>query len=294
LDGVPLHFNMISSGSGVVALHRVERSQWDEARLTVRLRTPRAELEEPTWADVACVAVLTERRTNVRTVTPLRKSSDGSWDGVVILHRDHHLGQSELSGHVVATVDGVAGRMIGTTDRTWTIDLQARTPAKQNGMKILSVNFSDDAYSHLHTYRTDPWAVEVVGDEPTVYLNTGFEGLTDLLHSGERSVRDSLSAQIAVDAWAAMFNAAVYAADVEEGQPLWPGGWRDAVLKRMLPDMFPDRSSDDALTEIVTQRQGGEGDGDLQTRLLHAAGRQALIPRRLGGFIRALNRKEAS
>lgn len=293
LDGVPLNLAMISSGRHVVALHQVEREGWEEARLAVRLQPPRHELETETWSDVTCLAVLTERRTNARSVTPLRRETDGSWSGVVVVHRDHHLGQAHLTGHVIATVGGVAGRTIGSTERSWTVDLQARTPTRQNSIKIVSVDFADAAHSHLHAYRRDPWTVEAVGDEPVVYLNTGFEGLAPLLDGGDRVVRDALSAQIAADAWTALFNAAVYAADMEDGQPLWPGGWQSSVLRRMLPDVFPDLSPDDALIEVVTRRLNGDG-GDLQTRLVHAAGRQALTSRRLGGFIRTINRKENS
>jgi hypothetical protein len=285
---------MISNVHRVVALHEVERSEWEEARLTVRMTLPRLELESGDWRDTACVAILTERRTQTRKVTPLRQGSDGIWVGVAVLHRDHHVGQVELSGHVAATVDGVAGRIIGSTERQWTIDLKARTPGKQSAMKIASVDFSDEAYPYLNPYKTDPWTVDAGGDEPVVYLNTGFEGLMQLLNGGDRAVRDALAAQIAADAWTALFNSAAYAADAEEGQAQWPGGWKESVLKRMLPDMFPDRSPDDALVEIVNRRRRGEGGGDLQTRLLHAAGRQAAIARRLGGFIRTISRRETS
>lgn len=292
LDGVPLNFNMVSSSRRVVALHQIEREDWEEARLSVRLSPPRHELEVGSWSDIVCVAVSAERRTNTRTVTPLKRLVDGGWAGVVPLHSDHHRGYVELSGHVIATVDGVVGRLIGSTKRPWTVDLQARTPNGQQAMKIVSVDFGDEAHPYLAPYKSDPWMIEAGADEPIVYLNTGFEGLCDLLDSGDRTVRESLSAQIAADAWTALFNAAVYAAEIEDEQPQWPSGWRASVLKRMLPDMFPDRSPDDALMEIVSRRLDGNGGGDLQTRLVHAAGVQARVSRYLGGFLRGISRKE--
>lgn len=292
LDGMPLGIGMISGGHRVVALHQVERENWEEARLAVELRPPGRELESGSWSDVACFAVLSERRTNARTVTPLRREEDGSWTGTPVLHRDAHLGQVELTGHVTATVGGVAGREIGSTGRSWVVDLQARTPARQNTIKIVSVDFTDPDHPHLLPYKTDPWTVEAAGDEPIVYINTAFEGLAPLLDEGERTIREALSAQIASDAWTALFNAAVYATELEDGQPVWPSGWRGDVLRRLLPDVFPDRSPDDALSEVVATRLNGDGGGDLQTRLVHAAGRHSLVPRRLGGFIRSVNRKE--
>lgn len=293
LDGVPLNLNMISASRRVVALHQVERDGWNEARLSVRLHPPRHELADAAWSDPVCAAVLAERRTNARSVTPLSREPDGTWTGVVVMHADQHFGQARLTGQVIATVDGVAGRTIGVTERAWTVDLQARTPTRQEGIKIVTVDFGDAEHPHLHPYKDDPWTVEAVGDEPIVYLNSRFEGLLPLLNGGDRAARDVLSAQIAADAWTALFNAAVYAADMEDGQPLWPGGWHGAVLRRMLPDVFPDLSPDDALLEVVTRRLNGDG-GDLQTRLVHAAGRQALLTRRLGSFVRTANRKELS
>jgi hypothetical protein len=59
----------------------------------------------------------------------------------------------------------------------------------------------------------------------------------------------------------------------------------------MLPIAYPDLSPDDALSEVISMRVDGDG-GDLQTRIVHAAGRQALVPRRLGGFIRTINRRD--
>lgn len=294
VDGAPLNLAMISAGRHVVALDQVERERWDEARISVRLHPPQRELKTGPWSDVTCAAVLAERRTNARTVARLRPEPDGSWTGSVVLHHDRHLGQAELTGHVLATVEGVAGRSIGATERAWTIDLQARTPTRQNAIKIVSVDFTDEAHPHLNVYRDDPWTVEAAGDEPVVYLNTAFEGLSSLLNEGDKATREVLSAQIAADAWTALFNAAVYAADVEDGQAVWPAGWRGAVLRRLLPDVFPDRSPDDALIEAVTRRLNGEGGGDLQMRLVHAAGRQARKSGRLGGYIRTMKRKETS
>lgn len=295
LDDVALPFATISQAQRVVALHTVERSEWDTARLSVRLRTPRHELESGTWSDVSCFAVLSERKTNVRISTPLREESPGLWTGDVVLHHDRHVGQAELTAHVIGTVDGVRGRVIGTADARWTIDLQARIPVRTKSVKTVWADFGDERNPHLHPFRSDPWTVEAVGEEPVLYLNTGFEGLEALLKSNrtaDHAAREAIAAQIASDVWTALFNAAVYAVQSEDGHPEWPGGWQEATLRRLLPDIFPDLSPDDALTEIATRRQTGDGGGDLQTRLLHAVAKQARLPRNLGGFIRTLHRTD--
>lgn len=291
LDGRVLPLTMISAVERVVALHQVERDDWERARVVFRMRPPEELTESDQWIDVACVAVLAERKTNTRTVTRLKRQSDGSWIGVVELHRDRHAGRAEVEGLVAATVDGVPGRLIARTERNWTVDLQARAPTRKKTVKTLWADFASEGNPYLHPYKTDPWAVEAVGDEPTLYLNSGFEGLRLILESNrrtDRAVQDVLAGQVATDCWAALFNAAVYAIDVEDDQPQWPGGWYESVLRRMLPEVFPDRSPDDALSEIFELRRAGEGGGELQTRILHAAIKQARTSKSLGIFIRTL------
>lgn len=293
LDDLALPFAMISAEQRAVALHRAERDRWETARLSVRLRTPEHELRHGPWSEASCFAVLFERKTNVRTFTRLREETPGVWAGDVVLHHDRHLGRVQLTGQVVAAVDGVAGRMIGSTDGAWTVDLRARAPVKSDSIKTVWADFRDERNPRLHPFASDPWTVETVGEEPVLYLNRGFEGLGTVLEdprAADRTAREAIAAQIAQDVWTALFNAAVYAVESEDGSPQWPGGWRESVLRRLLPDIFPDRSPDDALAEVLARRTGGEGGGDLQTRVLHAAAKQARLPRNLGGFVRALHR----
>ena len=293
LDDIDLPYAMISVPQRMVALHQVERARWETARLSVRLRTPRQELETGSWEDTACYAVLAERRTNVRTATRLHEEEPGVWTGDVVIHRDRHVGRVRLTGHVVATVGGVSGREIGTVDEAWTIDLKARTPDKSNTVRTVWVDFTDEAHARFRPFGADPWTIESSGEEPVLYLNKGFEGLSTMLESGrsgDRAARDAISAQIAQDVWIALFNSAVYALDIEAEVPDWPGGWQESVLRRLLPDVFPDRSPEDALAEIIERRRTGDGGGDLQRRVLHAAGKQARIPRNLGAFIRTVHR----
>lgn len=293
LDDVPLPFPMISETQRVVALHEVERRDWETAYLSVRLSAPRHELETGPWTDVSCHALLSERRTNARIATSLREEVSGTWTGEVRVHRDRHVGRAELSARVVGSVDEVAGRLIGSTGESWVIDLQARTPVRHKAITTVWADFTAENNPHLHPFRADPWTIEAVGDEPVLYLNQGFEGLDALLRGTrvvDRPARAAIAAQIASDVWTALFNAATYAIEMENDRPQWPGGWRETVLKRMLPDVFPNRSPDDAIAEIVERRMNGDGGGDLQTRVLHAAAGQARLPRNLGGFIRTVRK----
>jgi hypothetical protein len=294
LDGRPLPLSMISRDRRAVALHEVERSHWDEARLDLQAVLPEKELAEGPWENVTCLAVLTEAATNARTTALLRRSGAGSWSGSLMLSRDAHLTRASLTAVVAATVDGVPGRLIGTAEEPWTVELDEHVPARKQELNIHETDFRNAAQTWLQSFQDAPWIVETTGDMPTVHLNTGFEGLVEFLNGGgtptEKAVRGMLAAQIAAEAWTAMFNAAV--GDLErddEGKPQWPTGWRDGVLRSMLPDVLPDLSVSDALKEVHLRLTEG-GWQELQPRIQYAAARRAKAPKNIANGLRAMSR----
>lgn len=293
LDGMELRPTLISRNERVIALAQAERPDWEDMNVEIKLRTPR-ELHSGDWKDIGCYASLSERRTNTRSMTRLVQESPDIWSGIVHAHHDNHRKQIELDALIIATVQDIPGRIIGRAAHEWTIDLEARTPARRNTVTTVWADFTAADKPFLNPYRDDPWTIETSGEEPTLYLNSAFEGLKQLLSTGDRTTRDIVGAQVVSTVWAALFNAAAAAVETDaDGQPEWPDGWRASVLRRMLPDIFPEHSPDDALIEISSRREQGE-QSDLQTRLLHAAGQQAKLPKRLNGVIRTLARKENS
>ncbi|MGW7487068.1 hypothetical protein [Streptomyces sp. NPDC054786] len=295
LDGRNLPLEMISQQDRVVAVHQVERDEWTEARFELRAELPDAELVSGRWGDVTCVAVLAEGATNSRTTSRLRRAPDGTWTGSITLARGSYRSRPELSASVVATVDGVEGRVIGSSHDNWVLDLEARRPERQRQLNINEIDFRDGGQEWLRTFKDAPWLVETSGDMPTVHLNTGFEGIAALLNSGvtpmEKAVRGMLAAQIATDAWTAMFHSAVSDLEVgDDGTPQWPAGWRDWVLRSMLPDVLPELSSADALLEIHSRRSESTGWSEIQPRIQYAASRRSRVAKNLGSAIRVLDR----
>ncbi|MEU4494764.1 hypothetical protein AB0F96_15270 [Streptomyces sp. NPDC023998] len=293
IDRDPLTLDLINRQERVVALHRVGYGDWDVARLAVRMHVP--EVPDPSargWSDVNAAVVISNRRSNSRYVAPLDREGSGVWTGDVRLDRDEHLGRLELSGVVVATVDGERGRLIGAPEGPWTVDLDARTPSREQSIRTVAADFTDPDHPHLHDFRQDEWTVDPLGDSPTLYINTAVEGVAQLLRASKKGMtpaeivlQQAITAKIGTDMWITLFNTAAYAVTMEEGEAQWPGGWQDAVLKSMLPDVYPDRSPDDALTDVVTRRTEGDS-ADLHARVLHAAGRQAKTTRALGEALR--------
>lgn len=284
-----------SNQERVVALHRVERDDWQSARLSLKAKLPGTELASGPWSDVTVVAVLTETATNARVTARLSRNpgTAETWSGHLRLWRSMHQNRAELTVVVVATVDGVPGRMVGQADSPWIVDFTARTPVRQSEMEVTEQDFADGP-EWLRQFKDAPWIVETSGDLPKVHLNTSFEGVTDLLNSARdpmaKAMRDMLAAQIATDVWTAVFHAAVGDLELDEyGDPEWPGGWRDAVLKSMLGDVLPDLLPDDALREIHARRAETSGWNELQARITYAAGRRAKVAKNLGAAIRTLD-----
>ncbi|MFJ9029304.1 hypothetical protein ACIRQP_12410 [Streptomyces sp. NPDC102274] len=294
-DQKRLDTSVFSSDERVVALHQVERDDWTCSRVDVAATLPVNELEGP-WQDVAVVAVLTEKATNVRSTALLQREVSGGarWTGRIRLWRNAHRSQAELSVSVVATVDDVPGRVIGESEANWLIDLTARAPVRRRELHVDEVDFGDGPHEWLRSFRDAPWLVETSGELPTVHINTGFEGISELLNSGgtplERAVRDMVAAQIATDVWTAVFHSAVSDLELDaEGNPQWPGGWRDAVLRGMLSDVLPGLSGADALSEIHARRREASGWNELQPRINYAATRRARVARNLGTAIRVID-----
>jgi hypothetical protein len=283
IDGSPLHLSLISAKERVVALHQVERRSWDTARLSVQATLPEDELERRTdsWSHVRCHVLVAERASNTRLMTPLTQGPTGIWSAAVELHMDRHVARANIEAVVTATVDGEPGRVIGTSD-PWTADLVARTPSRQRSVTVLWRDFNADPDAALYSYRNDPWSLDTTGPEPILYLNEGLEGLRRLLSGSDRVARESLLAQIAMNTWSALFNTAISSLEGAE----WPGDWQESVLRRLLPEMFPDRSPEDALAEVFERRAGGD-EGDLHMRLAHSATHHARIPRTLSALLRA-------
>lgn len=281
----------------VVALGRAERDDWQTARLALTATVPAREIgTKGHWSDVAVVAVLTEGATNTRTVTRLELVGEGSgdWTGEIELDRDDHLDRASLTVHVVAKVGGIAGRIIGSTNQEWLVDVRADAPLRDRQLEVSTVSFARGA-EWLRNFRDAPWVVDTSGRMPTVRLNSDFEGLVALVEGQgskvESVVGEMLLAQMCADVWTAVFHTAIGDLEVEEdGTPLFPPDWRGAVLREMLPDIVLGRSAEDALREVHIRRTDGGSWTDLQPRIQYAAARRAEVPKALATTVRNIER----
>ncbi|MFW6695840.1 hypothetical protein [Streptomyces sp. MAR4 CNX-425] len=299
VDGADLPYAYVSRSEQTVALHLSGRERWHQATLHLTARLPERELAEGPWSEIRCMAVLSEKATNARAVASLKRGDSGRWHGSIDLSKTLFRTRATLNLTVVGTLDGVPGRIVGTAERAWYVDLKGAVPVRESEIHIRETDFRSGEPEWLRPYADAPWIVETAGEQPTVHLNTGaVEGLMDVLNGtggsrAERILRESTASQIAQDAWIALFHASVSDLEADEdGTPVMPDGWRDSVLRMMLPDVLPGRSLGDALHEIDQRRSQGYGWAELQTSIQYAAGRRSRIARKLTHAVRSVDRTD--
>ncbi|MEV7770900.1 hypothetical protein [Kitasatospora sp. NPDC086791] len=291
----------LSTVERVVALGPDEdRPDWARARLRLSAELPAKALDPSgPWQNVKAVAVLTERATNTRTTAEFSAvSEDGrARTAELYLYRCDLLDRASLTVHVVATVDGVPGRVIATSDVEWFVDVIEAVPSLARELDVKMVRFGSGA-SRLQRFKDSPWLVDTTGRIPAVRVNSDFDGLGDLIGADggsgpEKTVRELLLAQMCSEVWTAVFHSAVGDLEVEEdGTPVFPHGWQGEVLREMLPDVYSDRPPEDALRAVHTARTeaSAAGWGELQSRIHYAASRRAGVPRTLSTTILDLER----
>ncbi|MFD8996804.1 hypothetical protein [Streptomyces abikoensis] len=293
VDDKPRSLGLISDREHVVALHEV-KGQWDEIRIKVSVTADGGELAGGPWTDPVCIAVVHNRRTRTRHTFELYAEGTGKWRGEVELRQVEQLDACEIDAWIVATVGGEAGRLIGTARDRWRADFEAKLPTQQRSIKMVWKDFTDEANHEFAEFRDDPWLLDAQPDEPVLYLNSAVEGLRGVLENAttpeQKIVREVMAAQIASESWVAMFHAALHTSGMEDGGVQWPGGWHEDVLRRMLPDLFADRTPGEGLAELVERRTEGQNGGDLERRVMHAATLQSRKPKAVASALKSLGR----
>ncbi|MFJ3287728.1 hypothetical protein ACIPMW_20920 [Streptomyces sp. NPDC086669] len=285
-----------STQQQAVALGIAGHGDWVSATIGLSATLPPgATAPDAPWSDLKVLAVLTDGETNVRTATDLsRDTGDGrDWSGWVEVLRDNHLSRAALAVHAVGTVDGVRGRSIAETDRSWIVDTVSEEPVRGLQLDVQKASFSRSSREWLRAYADVPWVVDTSARVPTVFVNTDIEGFFGLLDSNgsgvESKVRDLLVAQMATDVWTAVFHGAIGDLEVEPGSgPVFPTDWQGEVLREMLPDVVPGVHVEEALRQVHRRRTGDSGWVQLQTRIHYAAARRADATKALAYAIRGL------
>jgi hypothetical protein len=294
VDGKPLSSGYINPDLLQIDFAGLESERWEQAAIEVAVSGPERELAgSKVWQNPDAVLQLNCGYSNTRQAAVLTQDPHvpARWTGTVEMDRDDWFGRATLRAFVHATVDGTAHRIIGVSD-DWTLSFDDLPASPVHGsIRISWVDFENDGdRPYLKKFKHDPYYLRLDPEDPSLFLNRGFEGLEALLvdrrhrPGPEKALHDSTRGNIASDVWSAMFAAALDAVevDLETNLPDFPReAWREVVLKSLLARIYPDLSPHDALVTAVATRNSGEGSGDLFERLLPAAAGQVRLPQLL-------------
>ena len=137
---------------------------------------------------------------------------------------------------------------------------------------------SDASLGILKSHSQDPLFLHLDPEEPVLYLNKAFEGLFEFASRtrrrppAEHALHDETRGSIATEVWLSLFNSSVQSIEFdEEDAHDWPSSeWQETVLRLIFDRMFPEKTGEDALEEVVTTLRQPEGAADIQQRALPA------------------------
>ena len=281
-----------------VDLSRIEKSDWETARISLVVHAPPSEIANA--IEARCIAVANCGPSNYRISVPLSEEPDtlGQWRGDLEIDRLYWYSQAQLRAHVVSTVAGTSNRIIGSSE-PWTLlydDLPNR-PIR-GAIKISWVDFDNpgDGKLFLRNHQDQYVFLSIDPDEPQLFLNRSFDGLEQLLADRrrpgrDRALHDQTRASIADKTWSALFNAAIDAveANADSGELEWPPiDWQRNILESLLVRMYPGKVAEEALHDAWTTRNASDSPGTLQQLLAPATAKQVGAPRLLRDGIRLI------
>ncbi len=255
-----------------VDLFKCKIDGWSEAVVHVSAQHPTAALQDylkPALSDLTLTAVAHCQDTNMRQTARLdgpNVSDDYTrWTGHLELPRSQYAGEIKLKTVLSGPVGSSPDRYFGES-RAWSVWFEEPpTHSITGSIEILWNDFSDpEDTPDLGDYQDRTFYLDL-GSRPTLYLNSSFDGLLDLLEGEdtenvhEAAFRESEYYSIAQSVWLAMFNAAASSIKKEEqdGRYDFPESeWKRKVLKKMLPKLMPEHSPPDALRRINASMEG--------------------------------------
>jgi hypothetical protein len=252
------------------------------------------------WTNVTAVVMANCKRSNTRVSIALEaeEGSPARWRGTADLDRVDWFGAISVSALVLATVDGVERRQIGSAE-PWQIGLDdlPRPPVGQ-AMTIAWENFAapvEGDRSYLTMYASEPYFLKVDPTDPVLFLNRDFEGLEGLLGDrrrrppAERALHDHARGAIAAQAWLLLFlDALAHVETGNDGDVAWPQEeWRGNVLRALLESMYGG-ADDETLRRALKDWQDPDAAANVLERALPAASAQGRLARLLRTAIRTL------
>ena len=253
---------------------------WRRATFRLRLELPRS-LVPTDVRDLRVTLGVNCPSTNLRFGVVMSPGARlGTYVGELEIESGMLARRATLQAVVSATIDGIAGRFYGSSE-SWNIWVNApEVPLLTGDLDVKWADFTgDDRPGGIDpAFKTHAYYVDVTSDPPVIWLNEGVPDLRRLFDDGprrsaaERAIRDSHFQAIACSGWLAMFNASLGAVESEAAVGVrWPEvEWQRQVLLSLLPKIYPDLTSDDALARAYEDDLDHGGARLLQSRAMAA------------------------
>lgn len=304
LDGNNVVPEFVDQERQTIGISSIGNTRWETLSFNVRVDGPVSELSiaDGPWINVTAVVTANCKRSNTRVSVRLEpeEGSPARWKGTAELDRVDWFGTITISAIVVATVDGVDRRVVGSAD-PWHIALDdlPRPPVGQ-AMSIIWEKFGaplEDGRSYLGMYSGEPYFLKIDQTDPVLFLNKDFEGLEGLLRDrrhrppAERALHDHARGAIAAEAWLLLFiDALAHVVIDESGDIAWPeeSEWRTNALRVLLDSMYG-AADDETLRRAREDWSDPDSAANVLERALPAASVQARLARLLRGAISTLS-----
>ena len=314
-DATQLQFRKVELGDPPIEVsYDLTSTDWSRVRVAVELHVPMASLKvvvggrEPSGVAGALVDVEC-RSTKVRRSASLEHVGDGRWRGSVVLDRmslanvvrllprialevdlDHGTTRSDLAtrfGEVVATGLPVLLRVDHVT------------PMLRGGLDVRWEDFRASSVAWRKTHDADPYSMDFGAPEPVLWLNERYVNLKSVMHGEGRTPLDVAMKRVAIalvgqGAWHQLFataTAELGGSGEDDTLTEAPGGWRGAVLDKLLPGVYPDHPKAQRLSLLLADLGPEAAPGALATRLGSAIQAEMKVGDALLEAVRAVERE---
>jgi hypothetical protein len=221
------------------------------------------------------VLVANCRPTNARHSVRMSRSDvdRGRWSGTLELDRENVRDRVDLTTILSAEVGGVTNRPVAVAPGWIAYADEPESLRLKGTLRVRWLNFTSLASPVLaRAFPHSTHLVHFTSGMPELWLNSGFAGLEPLLkdrkdrRGADKALHDFQRTGIARGAWLALIADAMSAvqgdaADEQSDELGWPEKpWQAEILKRVLPQVAPDKSERELLTMAAQAWREGCGD----------------------------------
>jgi len=292
-DPMPVVMTELGDGS-VHRAYDLGRHSWNRVEIHVTLEFShdqrRDVLPPGEDANAALKPLVSIRcsRTKLRLARTLEQASEQKWEGSFVLERDALLGVARIKPMIVRTKRrtrsghrGFARELGAIVAEGPASDLRIDESASpfEGGLYVAWEDFatSNDPFRRAHPDLL--YDVDVDWSEPRLMLNKAFDDVHVLLQderptsSVAKSTRAAILAHVGSAALGHLFHAAATDVfdDEESGERTVPDGWQEVVLRRLVPHLYPEHSSQHGrMNALFDDLSTPDGRRSLERRLASA------------------------